>query len=79
MELTGKDILINCDGYVFVDDKSDNGKRLTLEELLTLTEDLYIEITRLQERIEELEENIEDNYRRIPLNEQYGVSDDDFI
>lgn len=74
-----RDIRLNCDGYCFVDNKSANDRILTLEELLELCENLYIENSRLEEELDDLKQDVEDNYRRIPLNEQYGVSDSDFI
>lgn len=77
MEL--KDILLNCDGYNFVDDKAYADRTLTLEELLDLTENLYMEVERLMEKIEDIEQDIEDNYRKIPLDEQYGLNNNDFI
>lgn len=74
-----KDIRLNLDGYCFVDGKSANDKFMTLEELLELCENLYIENSRLEEELEDLKEDVEDNYTRTPLNEQYGLNNSDFI
>ena len=49
------------------------------DEIVTLIEDLLSEIDRLNEKIEDMEEDIRDNYRPISLSEQYDVSDCDFI
>jgi hypothetical protein len=77
--LTLNDITINCDGYNFVDDRAVYRRNLTLNELLELTEDLFIENGRLNEEIEDLNKQIEENYRPIPVAEQVGISDSDFI
>lgn len=47
--------------------------------MLYMIEDLIYEIDRLQEEIEDMEQDIHDNYRPIPMAEQVGVSDGDFI
>lgn len=73
------DILIKCYGRNFVEDKAYSDTILTIEELVGLCEDLYYENKRLQEKLDDLEEDLEENY--IPKNksEQYGISDSDFI
>lgn len=74
-----KDILIKCDGRNFVKESIVSNSILTLEELLDLCEDLYNEVQILNEKIDELEQNIQDNYRPISKAEQYSISDSDFI
>lgn len=49
------------------------------DDLVSMIEDLVCEIDRLEEKIEDMEQDIKDNYRRIPIAEQVGVSDRDFI
>lgn len=49
------------------------------ENLLTMIEDLLVELHTLEEKIEDLEKDIEDNYKPIPISEQVGISDRDFI
>ena len=73
------DILIKCYGRNFVEDKAYSDTILTIEELVGLCEDLYYENKRLQEKLDDLEEDLQENY--IPKNkaEQYGISDSDFI
>lgn len=57
----------NIDGYI------------DTESLVYMIEDLICEIDHLQEKIEDIEQDIQDNYRPIPPAEQVGVSDRDFI
>lgn len=49
------------------------------EAMLSIIDDLIYEIDILQEKIEDMEQDIKDNYRPIPVAEQVGVSDRDFI
>lgn len=73
------DILIKCYGRNFVKDKAYSDTILTIEELVGLCEDLYCEVNRLTERIQDLEQDIEDNYKPIDKVEQYGINNSDFI
>ena len=52
---------------------------LPSENIVSIFEDLIYEIDRLEEKYEDLEKNLEENYRPIPVSEQYGISDRDFI
>lgn len=49
------------------------------DELISIIEDLIGEVNHLQEEYDDLERDLEDNYRPIPLSEQYCVYDRDFI
>ena len=60
------DILIKCDGFNFVENNSVANRTITLEDLLNICQDLYYENQRLKEQIEELEQDIEDNYIKRP-------------
>ena len=73
------DILIKCDGRNFVKEKAVCDRVLTLEELLNLCEDLYHQVNVLEEKIDDIEQDIEDNYTPITKAEQYSISDSDFI
>lgn len=55
------------------------GEFLPSDSINNIIEDLLLEIDTLEERYEELEKNLEENYRPIPVSEQYGISDRDFI
>lgn len=47
--------------------------------LFSMVEDMLGEVEKLSEDILDLERDIEDNYRPIPLSEQYEISDREFI
>lgn len=49
------------------------------ENLISIIEDLIYEIDRLQEELEDIEQDIKDNYKPIPEAEQVGISVRDFI
>lgn len=72
-KMTGTDYEIrwfdaeNIDGYI------------EIETLINIIEDLICEVDRLQEEIEDIEQDKQDNYRPIPVAEQVGISDRDFI
>ena len=73
------DILIKCYGRNFVEDKAYSDTILTIEELVGLCEDLYYENKRLQEKLDDSEEDLQENYIPKSKSEQYGISDSDFI
>lgn len=73
------DILIKCQGFNFVQDRALSEQVLTIEELVGLCEDLYHEVNILKEKIEDLEQDIEDNYKPIDKMEEYGINNLDFI
>ena len=73
------DILIKCQGFNFVKDRAICDTTLSLEELLSLCEELYSEVDRLTEVIQDLEQDIEDNYKPIDKVEQYGINNNAFI
>lgn len=52
---------------------------VSVDELISLIEDLISEKDELQEKLEYLEQDIEDNYRPVSKAEQYCVNDSDFI
>lgn len=51
----------------------------TFEEIISIIEDLESAKFRLEEELEDLKQDMEENYKKIPVNEQYEVFDDDFI
>ena len=74
-----EDILIKCEGRNFVKDKAVCDRIMTLEEVLDLCEELYNETERLNEKIDDLEQDIEDNYIPVSKSEQYAINNSDFI
>lgn len=55
------------------------GEFLSYLGVESIIEDLLMEIDSLQEKYDDLVEDMEQNYRPIPLSEQYGISDRDFL
>lgn len=55
------------------------GNYLPSESITSIFEDLISEIDRLEEKYSNLERNLEDNYRPIPVSEQVGYNEKDFI
>ena len=51
----------------------------TWDEILDIIQNLESEKFRLEEELEDLKQDMEENYKKIPANEQYEVFDDDFI
>lgn len=49
------------------------------ENTISLIEDLMCEIDRLNEKVEDIEQDIESNYKPISTSEQVGIIDKDFI
>lgn len=49
------------------------------DEILDIIQDLESEKFRSEEELEDLKQDMEENYKKIPANEQYEVFDDDFI
>lgn len=49
------------------------------ENINVMLEDLLNKINILEEEIEDIKQDIEDNYRPIPYSEQVEISDRDFI
>ena len=49
------------------------------EEILDIIQDLESEKFRLEEELEDLKQDMEENYKRIPVNEQYEIYNHDFV
>jgi hypothetical protein len=52
---------------------------LSIEDLLVVLEELYADKERLEEELEDLKQDVRDNYKPISPYEMYGVSERDFI
>lgn len=46
------------------------GDYIEFDNLMTIIEDLFFEYESLKEKFEDLENDIKDNYRKIPIEEQ---------
>lgn len=51
---------------------------ITIEEIFTVIDELNSEIDRLKEQQEDLEADVRDNYKPIPMSEHLGIDDRDF-
>lgn len=49
------------------------------EDLVEVVENIITKYKKLEKDYEDLEQNLKDNYRPIPVSEQVGISDRDFI
>ena len=52
---------------------------ILIEDIIYALETLYIEYDRKKEELEDLEADLRDNYQPIPIKEQIGINDTDFI
>lgn len=50
-----------------------------INDLESKVEDLTADKEHLEEELKDLRQDLEDNYRPIPISEQVGISDRDFI
>lgn len=64
---------ITTTDYQIVDNK------IEINNLLGMMEDLLEEYDRLEEEFDDMKNDIEYNYKRVPVNEQYEIYDRDFI
>lgn len=64
---------ITTTDYQIVNDK------IKINNLLGMIEDLLEEYDRLEEEFDDMKNDIEYNYKRVPVNEQYEIYDRDFI
>ena len=51
-----------------------NGNYIKIENLIAAIEDLEYEVHRLEEKIEDREQDIQENYKQVPVWKQYGES-----
>ena len=51
----------------------------TWDEIISKIEDLEAELYMKNEELENTKQDLEDNFKRISVNEQYEIYDDDFI
>ena len=57
----------------------DDTQYIEVEELLGIIENLNYEVERLEDEISELRQDIEDNYIQRKLEDDYSISERDFI
>ena len=64
---------ITCTDYEII------GNLIPAENLMSVVEDLLVEIETLNERYEELEKEVEENYIHRPISDYTGVNYKDFL
>ena len=52
---------------------------VSVEDMLNEIENLLFEKDRLEEKIKDMEQDKEDNFKRVSISEQVGINDNDFI
>lgn len=52
---------------------------VSVDKLVDILSDMIVEYNRLEEEKEDLENDLENNYRKIEKNEQYEIYNHDFI
>lgn len=65
-----KDVYINSSESIWLDEYFKKGM-VTLDEILNVCENLIIENKELKDQLEDLEQDLHDNYRPIPPEDQY--------
>lgn len=56
-----------------------NKDLVSVYDLLDKIEDLVFELEAVKEEYEDFKKDVEDNYKYMPIDEQAGISDRDFI
>lgn len=56
-----------------------NKDLVSVYDLLDKIEDLTFELEAVKEEYEDFKKDVEDNYKYMPIDEQVGISDRDFI
>lgn len=65
-----KNVYINSSESIWLDEYFKKGM-VTLDEILNVCENLIIENKELKEELDDLKQDLHDNYRPIPPEEQY--------
>jgi hypothetical protein len=73
LEKINKASKITCTDYELL------GNFIPTESMLSVIEDLLIEIDKLEEKLKDIEQDRDDNYKPYTKEELYGVSDGDFL
>lgn len=53
--------------------------QIEVDKMLDIIQDLVAEVGRIQEELEDLQNDVRDNYKRIRNNEMYDINDNMFI
>lgn len=74
-----KNVLEKVEKITKVDYENNGTDLVDINAVNGMLFDLLLEIDNLKEKLKDLEQNLKDNYKPIPVAEQYGISDSDFI
>ena len=74
-----KNILISTEESMILSQLYEDKESVSVADILSLLEYQQTVINELEEENRNLKQDMEENYRPIPLTEQYGTSDRDFI
>jgi hypothetical protein len=55
------------------------GEYIPVDSIEPMLEDLLYEISGLEEKIQDMERDIEDNFRPVSLKEQYGICEVEYL
>lgn len=61
---------INYDVIKFLNNEGQEESYINIGDLITALEDMYIEYDHMKELYDDLKQDVQDNYRHIPLEEQ---------
>lgn len=53
--------------------------QIEVDKMLDIIQDLVAEVGRVQEELEDLQNDVRDNYKRIRNNEMYDINDNMFV
>lgn len=73
------EVFVKVGNYEILSKIFDNKDFVSINEITSKLEEYYNTQDYFSNKIIELEEDVKENYKRIPVNEQYEVYDKDFI
>ena len=74
-----ENILIKTNESLVLTELYKDKETVSLDEILNLLEYLQMDNIHLREELDDVKRDLEENYKPIPLEEQYGISVRDFI
>lgn len=72
-----KDVYVNIKGYSF--EKKFSKDLVSLDDILNVLEDLFFDCESLEEKIEDMENDINDNFQRVSISSQVEFYDREII
>ena len=74
-----ENILIKTNESLVLTELYKDKETVSLDEILNLLEYLQMDNIKLREELDDVKRDLEENYKPIPPEEQYGISIRDFI